>query len=400
MKTKQPAIDAAGPCVGLTVLDLSTMVSGPMGGQMFGDLGADVIKVEAIGGDTMRAVFPHHKGLGAYFFQYNRGKRSIALDLKSEEGRAVAIELALKADVLIENFRPGVTERLGLGYETLREKNPGLVYLSIKGFGEDGPYRDQPAYDQVIQGLVGFMPLQGVGGPPLPIRNSVADKVTAMSGAMSALAALWARERNGGKGQKVIVKMLDAWAAFVSQEEMKNHTFLNSDVPRPPLRDIYRVFETRDGHVIGLIIQDNQFRGVCQALSRSDLLADPRFTKPGDRLENISLLHDELTPSIVALTTAEFLAGTRKHEVPMAPVNTLEQLLEDPQARHNGTFQEFEDPEFGLMRGLTFFASFGDTPLNLKRRAPTLGEQTDAILREIGRSDQEVRSLREAKIVR
>ncbi|MEA3134762.1 MAG: hypothetical protein QOG17_2608, partial [Gammaproteobacteria bacterium] len=120
MKNRQPAIDAAGPCVGLTVLDLSTMVSGPMGGQMFGDLGADVIKVEAIGGDTMRAVFPHYKGLGAYFSQYNRNKRSIALDLKSEEGRAVAIELALKADLLIENFRPGVTERLGLGYETLR----------------------------------------------------------------------------------------------------------------------------------------------------------------------------------------------------------------------------------------------------------------------------------------
>jgi crotonobetainyl-CoA:carnitine CoA-transferase CaiB-like acyl-CoA transferase len=400
MTNKQPAIVPAGPCVGLTVLDLSTMVSGPMSGQMFGDLGADVIKVEAIGGDTMRAVFPHYKGLGAFFSQYNRNKRSIALDLKSEEGRAVAIELALKADLLIENFRPGVTERLGLGYETLRERNPGLVYVSIKGFGEDGPYKDQPAYDQVIQGLVGFMPLQGVGGPPLPIRNSLADKVTAMAGAMSALAALWARERNGGKGQKVVVKMLDAWAAFVSQEEMKNHTFLGSDVPRPPLRDVYRVFETRDGHVIGLIIQDNQFRGVCQALNRPDLLADPRFTKPGDRLENISLLHDELTPSIAAMTTAEFLSGTRKHEVPMAPVNTLEQFFEDPQARHNETFQDFEDPEFGLMRGLNFFASFGDTPLNLKRRAPKLGEQTDAILQEMGRSEQEVRSLREAKIVR
>jgi crotonobetainyl-CoA:carnitine CoA-transferase CaiB-like acyl-CoA transferase len=400
MTNEQPAVEPAGPCAGLTVLDLSTMVSGPMGGQIFGDLGADVIKVEAIEGDTMRAVFPHHKGLGAFFSQYNRSKRSIAIDLKSEAGRAVAIELALKADLLIENFRPGVTERLGLGYETLREKNPGLVYVSIKGFGEDGPYKDQPAYDQVIQGLVGFMVLQGAGGPPLPIRNSVADKVTAMSGAMSALAALWARERNGRKGQKVVVKMLDAWAAFVSQEEMKNHTFLNSDVPRPALRDTYRVFETRDGHVIGLIIQDNQFRGICQALNRPELLTDPRFTKPGDRLQNISLLHDELTPSIAAMTTAEFLAGTRRHEVPMAPVNTLEQFFEDPQAKHNGTFQEIEDPEFGVMRGLNFFASFTDTPLNLTRRAPKLGEQTDAILQEMGRSDQEIIGLREAKIVR
>src|SRR5712672_1281805 len=129
MKSEHPAIERAGPCVGLMVLDLSTMVSGPMGGQIFGDLGADVIKLEAIGGDTMREVFPHHKGLGAFFSQYNRSKRSIAIDLKSEEGRAVAIDLAVKADVLIENFRPGVTDRLGLGYETLREKNPGLVYV-------------------------------------------------------------------------------------------------------------------------------------------------------------------------------------------------------------------------------------------------------------------------------
>src|SRR5882757_3142788 len=280
MMDKQPTVERTGPCVGLTVLDLSTMVSGPMGGQIFGDLGADVIKVETTAGDTMRAVFPHHKGLGAFFSQYNRSKRSIAIDLKSEEGRAVAIDLAVKADVLIENFRPGVTDRLGLGYETLREKNPGLVYVSIKGFGEDGPYRDQPAYDQVIQGLVGFMPLQGVGGPPLPIRSTMVDKVTAMSGAMSALAALWARERDGGKGQKVVVKMLDAWAAFVSQEEMKNHTFLNSDAVAPIPRDMYRVFETRDGHVIGLIIQDNQFRGICAVLNRPDLLTDPRFARP------------------------------------------------------------------------------------------------------------------------
>src|SRR5712675_2334674 len=194
MKSEHPAIERAGPCVGLMVLDLSTMVSGPMGGQIFGDLGADVIKLEAIGGDTMREVFPHHKGLGAFFSQYNRSKRSIAVDLKTEEGREIARELALRADVLIENFRPGVAERLGLGYEELKAQNRSLVYLSVKGFGEDGPDKDQPAYDMVIQGLTGFMAVQGAGGLPMPIRNSVADKVAAISGVMSALAALWARE--------------------------------------------------------------------------------------------------------------------------------------------------------------------------------------------------------------
>src|SRR5882757_9866538 len=145
MMDKQPTVERTGPCVGLTVRDRSTMVSGPMGGQIFGDLGADGIKVETTAGDTMRAVFPHHKGLGAFFSQYNRSKRSIAIDLKSEEGREIARELALRADVLIENFRPGVAERLGLGYEELTALNPSLVYLAVKGFGEDGPYRDQPA---------------------------------------------------------------------------------------------------------------------------------------------------------------------------------------------------------------------------------------------------------------
>jgi len=400
MKSEHPAIERAGPCVGLMVLDLSTMVSGPMGGQIFGDLGADVIKLEAIGGDTMREVFPHHKGLGAFFSQYNRSKRSIAVDLKTEEGREIARELALRADVLIENFRPGVAERLGLGYEELTALNPSLVYLAVKGFGEDGPYRDQPAYDMVIQGLTGFMAIQGAGGPPMPIRNSVADKVSAMSGAMSALAALWAREKNGGKGQKVVVKMLDAWAAFISQEEMKNHTFVDSDAMVPIPRDMYRVFETRDGHVFGLIIQDNQFRGICAVLNRPELLTDPRFARPGSRLQNMSLLNDELAPSIAAMTTVEFIAGAKMHEVPMAPVNTLEQFFDHPQAKHNRIFQEIEDAEFGRMRGLNFFAAFSDTPLNLSQRAPTLGEQTDSILRTTGRSDDEIQRLRVSKIVR
>jgi crotonobetainyl-CoA:carnitine CoA-transferase CaiB-like acyl-CoA transferase len=388
-----------GPCAGLTVLDLSTMVSGPMAGQIFGDLGADVIKLEALTGDTMRAVFPHHKGLGAYFCQYNRSKRSIALDLKSEEGRRLAKQLAVRADLLIENFRPGVTERLGLSYESLTRDNPGLVYLSIKGFGEDGPYKDQPAYDQVIQGLVGFMAIQRTGGRPEPIRNSVADKVSAMSAAMSALAALWARETNGGKGQKVVVKMLDAWAAFISQEEMKNHTFLDSEMPPPPLRDMYRVFDTRDGNVMGLIIQDNQFRGICAVVRRPEMLTDERFAKPGDRLKNISALHDELAPSIAQMTTAEFLEGTRKHEVPMAPVNTLEKFFDDPQARHNNTFPVFRDGEFGNMRTINFCAAFDETPVNLDLRAPKCGEHTDDILRQIGHSEEQIVRLRNSRVI-
>lgn len=390
----------AGPCAGLTVLDLSTMVSGPMAGQILGDLGADVIKLEAIEGDTMRAVRPHHKGLGAYFSQYNRSKRSIAVDLKSNEGRQLAGVLARKVDILVENFRPGVSERLGLGYEDVSKENPAVIYLSVKGFGEDGPYRDQPAYDMVIQALVGFMPIQGGAGNPEPIRNAIVDKVAAMSGAMSVLAALVERGRNGGRGQKVIVKMLDAWAAFVSQEVMKNHTFRDPSVEPHPNRNPYRVFDTRDGKVMGFILQDNQFRGICAALSRANLLVDPRFATPSDRLANIEALYDELGASIADLTTEEFLARTWENEVPMARVNTFEQFVEDPQARHNRIVQTLVDPEFGEVCTLNFYAAFGRTPVELDVRAPKLGEHTDEILRSMGRTIDEIKNLKQTKAVR
>ncbi|MBR0898895.1 CoA transferase [Bradyrhizobium tropiciagri] len=389
-----------GPCAGLRVLDLSTMVSGPMAGQIFADLGADVVKLEAIEGDTVRQVFPHHEGMGAYFTHFNRNKRSIAVDLKLEEGKAIARRLALKADVLIENFRPGVPQRLGLGYEDLRSENPGLVYIAIKGFGEDGPYKNQPAYDQVIQALTGFMVIQGKGGEPLPVRNPVVDKIAAMSAAVSGLAALWSRDRNQRNGQKIVVKMLDAWAAFISQEEMKNHTFLSATVPPPPLRDLYRVFKTRDGHVMGFIVQDSQFRGICATVGRNDLLEDPRFAKPGDRMKNVSLLHDELTDSIAAMTTHDFLESVRRLEVPMGNVNTLEELFEDPQAIHNETFLRFSDPTFGDMRCLNFFATFDGTSLNLRARGPMLGEHTDEILGELGHSEADVSKLREDAVIR
>jgi crotonobetainyl-CoA:carnitine CoA-transferase CaiB-like acyl-CoA transferase len=371
-----------------------------MGGQIFGDLGADVIKLESIAGDTMREVVPQHKGLGAYFTQYNRNKRSISIDLKLEEGQKIARALALKADVLIENFRPGVADRLQLGYESLQPENPGLVYLSIKGFGESGPDRDQPAYDPVIQALTGFTAMQGGEGAPFPIKNAVADKISAMSGAMSALAALWARDHNGGKGQKVVVKMMDAWAAFISQEEMKNHTFLSPEVAPVPARDIYRVFKTKDGHVMGLVLQDNQFRGICETLGRSDLMNDQRFAKPRDRLLNIETLNDELAATIVTMPTERFLAGARQYEVPMAKIHSLEEFFDYPQAKHNETFPTFNDPEFGEMRGLNFYADFEGTPLALRERAPKLGEQTGEILEEIGFASADFDKLKSAGVVR
>lgn len=385
-----PAV--SGPCAGVKVLDLSTMVSGPMCGQ--------ILKLEGVAGDLIRTMPPLYRGLSGYFAQFNRNKRGVAVDLKSARGQTLAREMAARTDVLIENFRPGVADRLGLDYDSLRSSNAGLIYVSINGFGDDGPYADQPAYDPVIQGLVGFMPVQGGEAAPAPIKNPVVDKISAMSAALATLAALNHRHVSGGTGQKVNIRMLDAWAAFILPERMNNHVFQSPDAPTTPSRDVFRVFETSDGHVIGLILQDSQFSGICQALGRQDLMGDPRFATPAARVFNIGDLHAELCGAIARMTTHDFLTAARRHEVPFAPVNDIEAFLDDPQVRHNGTHFDVEDPEFGPMRYLNFMASFGATPFGLQRRAPKLGEHTDEVLRELGYSSADITELRRAGLVR
>ena len=380
--TSIPSEEARGPCTGVKVLELATMVSGPMCGLILGDLGADVIKLESEAGDVMRTMPPHYRGLSGYFAQYNRNKRSVVVDVKSAKGWMLARRLAEQVDVVIENFRPGVMQRLGLDYDAIRPANAGLIYLSINGYGDFGPYVEQPAYDHVIQGLVGFMPVQGDGGPPAPIKGPVVDKVAAMSAAVAILAALNQRHVNGGAGQKVNVRMVDAWAAFMLHERLNNFTFQSADAPQSPVRNTFRAFATRDGHVIGLVFQDDQFRGICSALGRDDLVVDARFATPAVRVFNIDALHRALAGDIAALTTAEFLAAMRRNNVPFAPVNDIAGFFADPQVRHNGTYFDVDDAEFGPMRNLTFMASFGAVRSGFRRRAPQLGEHTEEVMRE------------------
>ena len=394
------ATAVSGPCAGVRVLDLSTMVSGPMCGQILGDLGADVIKLEGVAGDLIRTMPPLYRGLSGYFAQFNRNKRGVAVDLKSARGLTLARQMAARTDVLIENFRPGVTDRLGIDYDSLKGSNAGLIYVSVNGFGDAGPYADQPAYDPVIQGLVGFMPVQGGDGAPAPIKNPVVDKIAAMSAALATLAALNHRHVSGGVGQKINIRMLDAWSAFILPERMNNHVFQSPDAPTTPSRDVFRVFETSDGHVIGLILQDSQFSGICRALGRQDLAGAPRFATPAARVFNIDDLHAELCGAVARMTTRDFLAAARRHEVPFAPVNDIDAFLEDPQVRHNGTHFDVEDAEFGPMRYLNFMATFGTTPFRLQRRAPKLGEHTDEVLRELGYSSTDIVELRTAGLVR
>src|SRR5262245_8099073 len=237
---------AKGPLAGVRVIDFSTVVSGPLCTQILGDLGADVIKIETERGDATRMMgLPFRAGLTALFSQVNRNKRSCVLDLKKAEGQDVARRLVRGADVLVENFRPGVMERLNLGYDALAQVNPRLIYVAITGFGSEGPYADQPAYDMVIQALAGFAPIQGDDEPRL-IRNIVADKATGLTAAYAVMAALFQRER-GGHGQRVDVPMLDAFAAFILPDLIGAETFPPKEEIPLPVRpaELYRAWKTK-----------------------------------------------------------------------------------------------------------------------------------------------------------
>jgi crotonobetainyl-CoA:carnitine CoA-transferase CaiB-like acyl-CoA transferase len=379
--------NAKGPCSGLRVLDFTTVISGPMCTQSLGDLGADVIKVESPVGDSCRysgAPF-REPGFSGFLSQFNRNKRSVVVDLKHELGRNLILDLLPQIDVVVENFRPSVMKRLGLGYDVMSQRNPSLIYAAISGFGSDGPYAELPAYDQVLQGLIGLMPVQGGDGPPALVQGAMADKSTALTAFAGVLAALLARERDPEKrGQRVEIAMIDAYSAFALPESMMERSY-------PPLRndvsvgkDFFRSWETADGHIVGLIIQDDQYAGLCRIIDRPDLAADPRFEKMIERFQNWLVMVPLIAEEIRKIPTEAFLARAREEGAPFAPVNTLDDFLADPHAVHRGCVVKQEDERFGSVQYLSPPVRFERTPASIRRHAPRLGEHTDAVLAELG----------------
>ncbi|MHA7837936.1 MAG: CaiB/BaiF CoA transferase family protein [bacterium] len=392
-----------GPCSGIRVLDFTSVISGPLCTQALGDLGADVIKVEPPMGESGRysgAPF-REPGFSGMLAQFNRNKRSLVVDLKSEGGRDLILDLAAKVDVVAENYRPHVMEGLGLGWESLHARHPGLIYLAINGFGNDGPYAELPAYDMVMQGLIGLMPEQGGEGPPRLVQGSVADKSTSLTAVNAVLAALLARERDPERrGQRVEVAMLDAYAAFALPEAMISRAFPPLEGDAGSSADFFRCWETADGYVVGVIIQDTQFAGLCRALDRPDLAGDPRFEKMGPRFQHYSELVPLLAREIRLHESAPFLARARAEGAPFAPVNDVEGFLDDPHVRHRESVIEAEDPRFGRVRYLAPPIRFGRTPARIERHAPRLGEHTDEVLQELGIEPETIARLREAGTVR
>lgn len=395
--------DPRGPLAGIRVLDLTSVVSGPMCTQQLGDLGADVVKLESPGGDQTRySGAPFKEPLfSAMHTQMNRNKRSLVVDLKSDAGRDLVLDVIARFDVVVENFRPAVMPRLGLDYETLAARHPGLIFCSINGFGSDGPYADLPAYDQLMQGLVGIMPAQGGDGPPQPVNGPIADKTTAVTAVQAILAALFERERDPeGRGQRVEVAMIDAYAAFALPDPMTPRAFPPEVLETAMSSAFFSAWETADGHVVGLIIQDHQFAALCRVLRRNDLAEDARFKEMGTRLGNYIELVGLLKEEVRKWQSAAFVTRAREEGATFGPVNDIDAFLTDPHVRHRATVRVLEDERFGPTQYLAPPWRFDRTPASIDRHAPRLGEHSDEILGELGLDAASIQRLRDEGAIR
>ncbi len=393
-----------GPLRGIRVIDITSMITGPLCSQQLGDLGADVIKIEPIHGEVARWMAPPQKaGLTGFYTQMNRNKRSLSVDLKNAEGIAIIKKLVESADLLIENFRGGVLDRLGIGYEDLRHINEKLIFVSITGFGSTGPYSHKPAYDPLAQGLVGMMPIQGMpfGGKPQLIQSAIVDKTTATTAAGVAMAALYARDRPGGtgKGQRVDVPMIDAWAANSLADMISVDSFVPNDMPDPVPLAVLRTFETSDGFVVGMALQDNHFQNLCNALECTELLERDGMRTVGERINDFGPWLDAIGEVMKQFTTEDLLSRLDASGVPFGPVKTMREFAEDPQAKHNRTIFDVEHPEAGTLRYVRYPGHLSETPAAVYRHPPRLGEHSQEVLQEAGYSAAEIERLVQENVV-
>ncbi len=386
-----------GPLHGYRVVDLTSNVSGPLATMILADQGADVIKVEnPDGGDATRAAGNRRGGLSASFLNTNRNKRSIALDLRDPAAKQALLRLVATADVFIQNFRPGVAERLGFGEDALRAVKPDIVYVSISGFGETGPYSGKPVYDPIVQAMSGLATIQAGSDTERPrlVRTILPDKLTAVTASQAITAALLARERTG-QGQHVRLAMLDAVIAFLWPSDMGSQTFVDDAPPhQEPASALDLIYATATDHITVAVQTDRQWQGLTQALERPEWLHDPRFRTPALRQQNVN---DRLTMIQAVLLTRpadEWLEALTGADVPCAPVLTRWGLIDHPQVKANGIVVETEHEKAGLLRQARPAARFSGMPAEIRRGAPALGQDTETILGELGYSAADIAALR------
>ncbi len=390
-----------GPLSGYKILDLSRVLSGPAATMLLADQGADVIKVEPPSGDITRQMGVGEEGMTSAFLNINRGKRGVCLDLSTEEGRKVVRDIAVTCDVFVQNFRPGVAEGLGLGFNDLKKLNEKIIYISISGFGETGPYSKKRVYDPIIQALSGLTDIQAEGenGRPKMVRTVIPDKVTALTASQAITAALLHRERKG-EGQHVRLAMLDAMIAFLWPEGMINLTLMDE------VRDLRvgqlaqdLIFQTSDGYITAGAMSDDEWEGMCVALNQPEWLTDPRFDSTSARFENAKVRIHETGKVLFTGTSAYWLEKLDANGVPCAPVLTRPEMLENAQVLNNGVVEEYNHPGIGRVRQARPAARFGMGDIRLSPIAPTLGQHSVEVLKEVGYGAEEIENLLSAKIV-
>jgi len=393
------------PLRGIRVLDLSRVLAGPFCSMLLSDLGAEVIKVEVPGeGDDTRAYPPFINGVSSYFLSVNRGKKSVTLDLKKPEAQRAFLKIAEKCDVMLENFRPGVTARLGIDYKVIRKVNPRMIYCSISSFGQTGPYASWPGYDIIVQGMGGLMGLTGEPDrPPVRVGMAITDIGAGMYAAIAIVSALWARESTG-EGQYVDVSLLDGSVSWMTYAA--GNYFATGEVPQRmgsahPSIVPYQGFEAGDGrHILIAGGNDRLFALLCQGMGLEGWADDPRYATNDRRVEHRHELIPALEKEFKKRTRDEWLKTLRGLGFPCAPVYTIDEIFRDPHVLGRGMLVEMDHPQAGRIKQIGPALKFSDTPCVVGSPPPMLGEHTEEVLRSIaGYSEREIEHLRRTKAI-
>lgn len=389
---------------GICVLDISTLIAGPYCAMILGIMGAEVIKVEhPEGGDPARAMGPPYvHGQSALSLSVNLNKKSLTLDLNKKKGKEIFLKLLEESQVVVENFRPDILENLGLNYETLCRNRADLVYCSITGFGERGPYRMKAGTDTIFQGMGGIMTISGEpGDPPMRLGVPIADMTTGIYAALGVMMALYHRAQTG-QGQKVEISLLDSLIALQSPRIMEY--FITGENPAltgrsSPFGAPIQFFETKDGYINISVFLDKFWRKLCQALEIENLASDPKFARNAERMQNRKELEKMLSRIFLKRTTAEWQEILNKFDVPNGPINTYKEVFQDAQVQHNHIYQELTHEVLGSFHYLGIPFRLSDAPGDLKTPPPLPGENNEEILSKLGYAKDEIEKLREEKII-